>query len=42
MSTGTLSMLAAALSHFLELGTEIELLRSERNGDLTEDQVDAV
>jgi hypothetical protein len=33
--------LVATLSHFLELGTELELLGSRRNADLTEDQVDA-
>jgi hypothetical protein len=33
--------LVAALSHFPELDTELELLGSRRNGDLTKDQVDA-
>jgi hypothetical protein len=35
-------MLAAALSHFLELETELELLGSRCNADLNEDQVDAL
>jgi hypothetical protein len=35
-------VLAAALSHFSELGTELELLGSRRNMNLMEDQVDAV
>jgi hypothetical protein len=35
-------VLGAALSHFLELGNELELLGSGRNVDLTEDQVDAL
>jgi hypothetical protein len=39
---GTRSALAAALSHFLELGTKLELPESGRNADLTEDQVDAL
>jgi hypothetical protein len=34
---GTQSVLGAALSHFLELGTKLELLGSRRNADLTED-----
>jgi predicted cobalt transporter CbtA len=38
---GTRSVLVAALSYFLELGPELELLGSRRNADLTEDQVDA-
>jgi hypothetical protein len=38
----TWSTLAAALSRFSELGTELELLGSGRNADLTEDQVDAL
>jgi hypothetical protein len=38
---GTQSALVAALSHFPELDTELELLGSRRNGDLTKDQVDA-
>jgi hypothetical protein len=33
---GTRSPLVAALSHFLELKSELELLRSEHNGDLIE------
>jgi hypothetical protein len=39
---GTRSTLVAALSHFLELKSELELLSSKRNVDLTEDQVDAL
>jgi hypothetical protein len=39
---GTRSMLAFALSHFLELGAELELLRFGRNADLTEEQVSAL
>jgi hypothetical protein len=39
---GTRPVLAAALSHFLELGAELELLGSGCNADLTEDQVDAL
>jgi hypothetical protein len=39
---GTHSVLAAALSHFLELKSELELLGSERNMSLTVDQVDVV
>jgi hypothetical protein len=35
-------VLATALSHFLELGTELELLGSVCNADLMEDQVDAL
>jgi hypothetical protein len=38
----TQPVLAAALSHFLELGAELELLGSGCNADLTEDQVDAL
>jgi hypothetical protein len=34
--------LAATLSHFLELGTELELLGSGRNTNMTERQVDAL
>jgi hypothetical protein len=34
--------LVAASSHFLELKTELELLGSGRNVDLTEDQVDSL
>jgi hypothetical protein len=37
---GTRSTLVAALSYLLELGTELELLQSGCNTDLTEDQVD--
>jgi hypothetical protein len=39
---GTWSVLATALSHFPKLGTELELLRSEHNVNLTEDKVDAL
>jgi hypothetical protein len=39
---GTRSMLVATLSHFLELKNELELLGSECNADLTEDQADAL
>jgi hypothetical protein len=39
---GTRSMLVATLSHFSEIGTELELLMSGRNMDLTEDLVDAL
>jgi hypothetical protein len=35
-------VLATALSHFLELGAELELLGSRCNVDLTEDHVDAL
>jgi hypothetical protein len=38
---GTRSALATALLHFSELGTELELLGSGRNMNLTKDQVDA-
>jgi hypothetical protein len=38
----TLLALVAALSHFSELNTELELLRSGRNADMREDQVDAL
>jgi hypothetical protein len=34
--------LATAVTHFPELGADVELLRSERNMDLMEDQVDAL
>jgi hypothetical protein len=34
--------LVAAVSHFLELEAELELLGSGRNVDLKEDQVDAL
>jgi hypothetical protein len=37
---GTQLVLAPALSHFPELGAELELLGSGRNMDLAEDQVD--
>jgi hypothetical protein len=36
---GTKSALVAVISHFLELGTELELLESGRNANLTEDHV---
>jgi hypothetical protein len=39
---GTQSALSTALSHFPELGTDLELIGSRRNVDLTEDQVDAL
>jgi hypothetical protein len=39
---GTQSTLVAALSYLLELGTEMGLLRSGCNTDLTEDQVDDI
>jgi hypothetical protein len=39
---GTRSALVAAMSYFLELGTEMELHGPEHNADLTEDQVDAL
>jgi hypothetical protein len=39
---GTRSALVAALSHFLELEAELELLGSGCNVDLTYDQVDAL
>jgi hypothetical protein len=39
---GTRSTLASALSHFLELGTELELLGSRCSTNLTENQVDAL
>jgi hypothetical protein len=38
----TWSVLVATLSHFLELKTDLELLRSGRDAGLTEDQVDAL
>jgi hypothetical protein len=37
----TLSVLVATLSHFLELGPELESLGYGRNVDLMEDQADA-
>jgi hypothetical protein len=39
---GTRSALVTALSHFLELEVELELLGSGRNTVLPEDQVDAL
>jgi hypothetical protein len=39
---GTQSTLVASLSHFLELETKLELLRSGCNVDLTNDQEDAL
>jgi hypothetical protein len=39
---GTQSALVATLPHFPELKTELELLWSERNADLIEDQADAL
>jgi hypothetical protein len=39
---GTRSTLAAAMSHFLEMGAELEPLGSEHNKDLKEDQADAL
>jgi hypothetical protein len=39
---GSCSMLVAAMSHFLKLKTELEVLRSGRNVDLTEDEVGAL
>jgi hypothetical protein len=39
---GTRLVLVATLSHFPEFETELVLLRSGRNADLTEDQVDAL
>jgi hypothetical protein len=39
---GARSVLAVSLSHFLELGTELELLGSRHNTNLTEDKVDAL
>jgi hypothetical protein len=39
---GTRSALVAALSHFLKLDTELELLESGCNADLTENKVDAL
>jgi hypothetical protein len=35
-------MLVATVSHFLELKSELEFLRSRCNADLTEDEVDAL
>jgi hypothetical protein len=39
---GARSALVVALSHFLELKSELELPRSKHNADITEDQADAV
>jgi hypothetical protein len=39
---GTWSALVTALSHFLELEAELELLGSGNNMTLTEDQVDSL
>jgi hypothetical protein len=39
---GTRSALVATLSHFPELKSELELLGSRQNADLTDDQADAV
>jgi hypothetical protein len=39
---GTQSALVVALSHFPELKSELELLESRRNADLTDDQFDAL
>jgi hypothetical protein len=39
---GPRSVLVATMSHFPELKTELEVLRSERNADLTEDDSDAL
>jgi hypothetical protein len=39
---GTRSALVVSLLHFLELKSEVELLRSEQNVDLTDDQADAL
>jgi hypothetical protein len=39
---GSRSALVAAMSNFLELKSELELLRSGRNTDLTEDEADAL
>jgi hypothetical protein len=39
---GALSALVAVLSHFPELETELELLRSGRGTDLSDDPVDAL
>jgi hypothetical protein len=39
---GTQSVLSAAFLHFPELESELELLGSGRNTDLTKDQVDAL
>jgi hypothetical protein len=39
---GTRSALVAALSHFQEVETKLELLESRCNSGLTDDQVDAL
>jgi hypothetical protein len=39
---GTRFTLVAALSHFLELKSELELLRFGQNADLSDDQMDAL
>jgi hypothetical protein len=39
---GTRSALVAALLHFLELKSKLELLGSGRNADLIDDQADAL
>jgi hypothetical protein len=39
---GNCSALVASLSHFLELKSELELLGSRHNADLTEDLADAL
>jgi hypothetical protein len=39
---GSRSALVAALLHFLELKTELEVLRSRCSVELTEDEVDAL
>jgi hypothetical protein len=39
---GTRSVLVAALSHFSELKSELELLRSRHNANQTDDQADAL
>jgi hypothetical protein len=39
---GSRSVLVVAVSHFLELKTELELLGSRCNADLTEDKADAL
>jgi hypothetical protein len=39
---GTGTMLVTALSHFLELKSELELLGSGQNADLTDDQANAL
>jgi hypothetical protein len=39
---GSHSTLVAVVSHFPKLKPELELLRSEHNADLTEDEVDTL